>query len=103
MAKHFDLEDVLEIEEGSGDELAYFTSIQRAINSGTAWSFQGSYGRSMMDAIEAGRCMLGENPAHDYYRNRIPSRTEVKDGTKGSRSFVVEHSGEDWAAAMEKA
>ena len=77
------------------------SSIQAAINSGSAWSFQGSYGRTMMSAIEGGYCMLGKRPARDYYGNRIPSRDEVKSGTKGSREYVVDAVGEDWANYME--
>lgn len=78
-------------------------AIQRAINSGSAWSFQGSYGRTMMDFIEAGICMLGESPARDYWGNRIPSRHEVKEGTKGSRQYVAAARGEEWADLMAEA
>lgn len=85
------------------DELSYFANMQALINGGTAWAFQGSYGRSMMDAISSGHCMLGESPARDYYGNRIPSRHEVQEGTKGSRQFVVDAMGEDWAEHMEAA
>lgn len=67
------------------------------------WSLQGSYGRAMMQAIEAGTCMLGHEPAQDYWGNRIPSRTEVEAGTKGSREFVVAARGEDWAVMLEGA
>ena len=96
------LHDINVIECGEDvDELEYFSSIQRAINSGLAWRFQGSYGRTMMDAINSGSCMLGKIPARDYYGNYIPSRSEVQEGTKGSESFVVEAMGEEWAAAME--
>lgn len=97
----FGLDDVYKIEEGAESEEEHYKSLQRAINSLEAWKFQGSYGRAMMAAIDEGRCMLGTEPTRDYYRNRIPSRTEVKDGTKGSRGFVVENSGEEWAAMME--
>lgn len=98
----FGLNDVLALEgeaDPSEEELA--CSLQRAINSGSAWSFQGSYGRSMMDAIESGVCMLGLNAARDYWGNRIPNRSEVQEGTKGSRGFVVERSGEEWAVMLE--
>lgn len=78
-------------------------AIQRAINSGSAWSLQGSYGRQMMDFIEAGICMLGESPARDYWGNRIPSRHEVKEGTKGSRQYVAAARGEEWAQFVEGA
>jgi hypothetical protein len=82
------------------DELKQACAIQRFINAGQ-WSFQGTYGRTMMAAIDAGVCLLGPNPARDYYGNRIPSRDEVKPGTKGSRDYVVENFGEDWATALE--
>ena len=47
--------NTIESDEDATEE-EYFLSIQRAINSG-AWSLQGSYGRAMMDAINAGRCV----------------------------------------------
>ena len=88
--------DVMTIEQ-SDDQEAVEIALQKAINTGTAWSLQGSYGRSMMQAIERGRCMLGRKPASDYYGNRIPSRSEVLAGTKGSREYVEERSGVAWA------
>ena len=93
------LNDINTIEEVDFEPSAeeYFASLQRAINSGSAWSFQGSYGRAMMDAIEAGRCMLGKEPARDYWGNRIPARHEVKAGTKGSPEYVHNAYGADWA------
>ena len=90
------LEGEIEVE----DEMDQALAMQRQINRGQ-WSLQGSHGRAMMEAIKSGQCLLGKSGAHDYYRNYIPSRDEVQDGTKGSRSFVVEAMGEDWAAAME--
>lgn len=96
------LADVNNIEcDEEVSELEYFKSIQRAINSGLAWSFQGSYGRTMMDAISSGRCILGEKGARDYWGNYIPSRHEVQGGTKGSISYVEAHSGIDWLLEME--
>lgn len=82
------------------DDVEYYQSIQRAINAG-AWSFQGSYGRAMMDAINAGRCLLGTKSARDYYGNTIPSRSDVKAGTKGSFDYVADAYGSDWADEME--
>ena len=81
-------------------ELDYFRSIQRAINSGM-WGLQGSYGRAMMDAISSGRCLLGTSGARDYYGSYIPSRDEVKEGTKGSAGFVLDCMGGDWLFEME--
>jgi hypothetical protein len=87
--------NTIESDEDATEE-DYFLSIQRAINSGV-WSLQGSYGRAMMDAIEAGRCVLGRNRARDYWGNTIPSRDDVKQGTKGSYEFVADAMGADWA------
>lgn len=95
------LHDIETIESGeSATEIDYYLSIQRAINSGSAWSFQGSYGRTMMDAIEGGYCMLGKVDTRDYYGNHIPSRSQVKSGTKGSRAYVRQAMGESWARKM---
>ena len=80
-------------------ELDYYLSIQRAINGGM-WGLQGSYGRSMMDAISSGRCLLGQNRAKDYYGNAIPSRDDVQFGTKGSYEFVADAMGAEWADQM---
>lgn len=95
------LHDINTIE---ADEMAsmeeYYQAIQRAINSG-AWGLQGSYGRTMMEAISAGLCMLGRDEARDYYGNPIPSRDQVKAGTKGSYDFVLAERGQEWADMME--
>lgn len=73
------------------DEQDEIRALQTMINGGH-WSFQGSVGRAMMAAIEAGVCALGPEPARDYWGNRIPSRSEVEPGTKGSIEYVEEHS-----------
>lgn len=91
--------DTIETDEEATEEDYYF-AIQRAINSGSAWSMQGSYGRTMMHAIEAGFCMLGRDQARDYYGNTIPSRDDVKKGTRGSYEYVVRYAGEAWADLM---
>ena len=90
--------DVLEGDAVDADE--YYTELQKAINMGT-WSFQGSHGRAMMDAIVAGRCMLGREQFKDYWGNRIPSRDQVKEGTQGSFTYVSNRFGEEWADLME--
>lgn len=102
MSRAFSLTDVLTIEQGAESELDSYIAIQRAINGGL-WSLQGSYGRAMMEAIEDGRCMLGQNRARDYYGNFIPARSDVQEGTKGSPSFVEENHGAEWRQAMEAA
>ena len=102
--KTMTLDDVYAIESGEGinEEQKYYLALQRAINSG-AWGLQGSYGRSMMHAIEGGYCLLGEARARDYWGNAIPSRTDVKGGTKGSHDFVADSMGDEWAELMEGA
>ena len=95
-----DLNDI-EIIEGDTTctEVQYYQTIQKAINTGL-WGLQGSYGRTMMAAINEGYCMLGQNDARDYYGNHIPSRDQVQAGTKGSFDFVAAECGEGWAITM---
>jgi hypothetical protein len=90
--------DVIENEASTPNE--YYEAIQSAINSETAWSFQGSYGRTMMDAIREGYCLLGHAQTSDYYGNTIPSRDDVQEGTKGSYEYVVHMRGQKWANIM---
>lgn len=90
---------VIEGEDEVDSEEAYFAAIQRQINAG-CWSLQGSHGRTMMDAIASGHCMLGTSGARDYWGNYIPARDEVQAGTKGSYEFLVAAMGEDWAVHM---
>jgi hypothetical protein len=94
------LHDIDTIEDGAETELEYFESIQKAINSGHAWSMQGSYGRTMMDAIQGGYCLLGHERFSDYYGNTIPSRDDVQEGTKGSYEYVTRLQGQEWADMM---
>jgi hypothetical protein len=91
--------DAIESAYEETSEENYYFAIQRAINSGM-WALQGSYGRSMMAAIESGHCMLGRDQARDYYGNTIPSRDDVQKGTKGSYQYVVKHAGLEWADLM---
>lgn len=95
------IKDINNIEtEAEVDDMEYYASLQRAINGGL-WSMQGSYGRAMMQAISDGWCLLGTESFNDYYGNRIPSRTEVKEGTKGSPQFVLERRGQEWLDFLE--
>lgn len=96
-----ELDAIMALESGEElDALEQAKAMQKLLNAGM-WNLQGSYGRAMMAALEAGDNMLGTEPASDYYGNYIPSRDQVKDGTKGSRSLVVERHGEEWAKALE--
>jgi hypothetical protein len=75
--------------EGEGmnpkEEARFF---QGLVNSGQAWKLQGAYGRRAMELIDAGVIMLGTKGHYDYYGNYVPSRYEVKQGTKGSPVYV---------------
>jgi hypothetical protein len=90
-------DDVMDVENDGED----YDAIQRLINAGT-WSLQGSFGRTMMAAIESGNCLLGKTRARDAYGNVIPSRFDVAAGTKGSFTFVQKAIGFEAADARDK-
>lgn len=66
----------------------YAENMQELINSGLAWHLEGHIGREAMGMIEDGQCMLGEEGHRDFWGNYVPSRTEVKAGTKGSPEYM---------------
>ena len=57
---------------------------QEGINTGLCWLMEGSIGRFANDCLESGICILPEVRHRDYYGNTVPSRNDVKEGTKGS-------------------
>ena len=59
-------------------------AMQELINSGMAWKLEGSIGRQAMAMLESGQCELGRVAHVDYWGNRVPSRFEVRPGTKGA-------------------
>jgi hypothetical protein len=61
------------------------------------WKFEGSYGRQAMSLLEEGACFLPDEPTYDYYGNRLPSRNELKPGTKGT----LENSINFWTSVIE--
>ena len=63
---------------------------QQAINDGSIWKMEGSAGRTAMDYLESGVCMLPKVAHYDYYGNRVPSRDELEKGTKGTFQNSVE-------------
>lgn len=73
----------------------YLRGLQRHIDAGR-WGLEGAIGRAMMSAIEAGECVLGDKSAQDYWGNRIPSRHEVLEGTKGSVTFAYRMRSREW-------
>lgn len=62
-----------------------FAEMQSAIESGRAWSLEGSVGREAMSLLRSGACFLPNKARFDYYGNRIPKRDELKSGTTGTK------------------
>jgi len=60
------------------------SGMQESINNGQCWKMEGSAGRFAMSCLESGVCMLPLQPKFDYYGNRVPSRNDLKQGTKGT-------------------
>lgn len=75
----------------------YYVALQKRINDGSIWSFEGSAGRAAMSAIEDGYCVLGREGHRDYWGNYIPSRSQVQKGTKGSTGYACQLQGQSWA------
>lgn len=61
-----------------------YHKMQELIDSGLVWKLEGSMGREAMALLESGACMLPKKSYRDYYGNKIPSRDELKSGTKGT-------------------
>lgn len=82
------------------NERDYYRALQRRINDGSIWHFEGSAGRAAMQAIEDGYCCLGRQGHCDYWSNYVPSRRQVKRGTKGSLTYVRAQMGDAWARSI---
>jgi hypothetical protein len=89
-----DLEELITYEHGDLREQEEAKFLQKIINNGSVWKLQGTYGRHAMAAIEQGLCLLGNKGFKDYYGNYVPSRSEVKDGTKGTISYSALRQGQ---------
>ena len=63
---------------------AGYGEMQQMINTGQCWMMEGYTGRQAMNALEIGACMLPKVRRIDYYGNVVPSRYDVKPGTKGT-------------------
>ena len=66
----------------------YLDALQELVNNGQAWRLEGAVGRAANDALEAKLIGLGEQPHFDYWGNRVPSRYEVVEGTKGHAEYA---------------
>jgi hypothetical protein len=93
-------QDIELLEEGTDNAVDFYEAMQRSINSGLCWQMNGSHGRSAMQAIEAGMCLCAKQPHKDYYGNIVPSRTMLKQGTKGTFDYVKERMGAKYAKKM---
>ena len=64
-------------------------NLQKQIEDGDIWKFEGSVGRFAMDMLDNGVCFLGKKATFDYYGNKIPNRKELKEGSKGTRNNSI--------------
>ncbi len=91
------LRDVIAFESGKLEGEAAAKVLQGLVNSGMIWQMLDCYGRDAMDAIEAGRIMLGKKGCRDAYGQYVLGRDEVEAGSKGSYGFVIERMGIEYA------
>ena len=63
--------------------------LQDWINSGTAWLLEGSIGRQASQCLEQGSCMLPKSQHSDYWGSTVPSRDNLKPGSKGTYQNCV--------------
>lgn len=83
------VDQIIDFEQGEQDHDETVAMFQGMIDNGTAWTFQGFYGRTANDLIQAGFCTLGPVGHRDTYGNYVPSRDEVEPGSPGSPEFVA--------------
>lgn len=81
------VEQIMAFESGELTEDQTVAMFQELIDTGQVWQLQGSYGRQAMDFIDQGLCTLGPTGSEDAYGTYVPSRFEVKPGTKGAPDF----------------
>lgn len=68
-----------------------YAEMQFLIDTGMAWKMEGNIGREAMRLLECGACMLSKKAFRDFYGNYIPSRDELKQGTKGTYQNSVRY------------
>ena len=96
------VDQFIAFEQGEMSPEDEYKFLQKIINDGSVWGLQGTYGRHAMDAIEKGSCILGMQSFKDYYGNHVPSRNEVKEGSKGTVSYCASLQGQAWADLISK-
>lgn len=77
--KHLTFAQITKLQKAYG-----VSGMQEAINNGQCWKMEGSTGRFAMSCLESGVCMLPVQPKYDCCGNRVPSRNDLKQGTKGT-------------------
>jgi len=79
------MKTVLTIKEIIALQTQYgINKLQEIIDNGLCWKLEGSVGRSAMTALVSGACLLPLTEHYDTYGSKVPSRTELLDGTKGT-------------------
>ena len=63
--------------------------MQEAINTGMAWKMEGSVGRTAMELLRTGACVLPKTAVVDVYGNRVPNRDDLVSGTLGTFENAV--------------
>lgn len=97
-------------------------AMQRLINTGAVWHFEGSRGRAAHDLLKAGYCILPscyidetmadtplskktlekhgphtlKQPIKDAYGNMVPYREMLQDGSMGTLAYARENKPEFW-------
>jgi hypothetical protein len=94
-SEEYDVGSIMDYEGGEQEDNDTVAMFQKMIDNGSVWRLQGSYGRQAMELIKSGQCILGPEGFHDYWGNYIPSRFEVKPGTKGSVEYQKKMLGEN--------
>jgi len=78
-----------EVKKDEDDDEEHHKHVQRMIDDGSIWHFEGAAGRHAMDLMRAGKVILGSEARKDYWGNRVPAHHEVKPGTLGSKEYAA--------------
>jgi hypothetical protein len=73
------IEQIRVLQEQNG-----LTQLQLFVETGDAWITEGSIGRAAMEALESGACFLPDKVYFDAYGNKVPARSMLKAGSKGT-------------------
>lgn len=82
-------DELQQFENGEMEDEQAIALFQELIDTGQAWLLGGEYIDRAMMLIEMGLVTLGVEGHLDLYGNYIPSKFEVKEGTKGSEQYYA--------------